>query len=59
MIEIEKAESYRSCNVCHSIESVCNFTFWAEGTNSGTQISLCKKCAEVLINKIEVVFNLK
>ena len=59
MIAVEKADRFRSCNVCGSREVVHEFTFWGNNTNSGTQVALCKKCAEDLIKKIQVVFNLK
>ena len=52
MIEIEKSEPYRSCNVCYAIDHVYNITFLYEGTNSGTQIALCDKCMKELTKKI-------
>lgn len=55
MIEIEKSEPYRSCNVCYAIDHVYNITFRYEGTNSGTQIALCDKCMQKLFEKIREV----
>ena len=52
MIEIEKAEKYRCCNVCYSQQKVFNITFWAKNTKSGTQVSLCEKCLNELKIKI-------
>lgn len=52
MIEVEKAEKYRCCNVCKSQQKVFNITFWAKNTNSGTQVSLCEKCLNELKIKI-------
>ena len=52
MIEMNKAEEYRSCNVCTSRHNVQNITFWANGTNSGTQIALCQECLTELSEMI-------
>ena len=52
MIEIEKAEEYRCCNVCNSQQKVFNITFWTNKTNSGTQVALCEKCLNELKIKI-------
>lgn len=57
MIEIEKSEPYRVCNVCYSIDHVYNVTFFYEGTNSGTQMALCDKCMKELSKKIREVKN--
>ena len=46
MIEIKKAEQTRCCNCCSSKQDVYNVTFWKDGTNSGTQVALCKKCMD-------------
>ena len=52
MIEIEKAEEYRCCNVCYSQQKVFNITFWAKSTKTGTQVSICEKCLNELKIKI-------
>lgn len=52
MIEIKKAERFRCCNVCYSKENVKNITFRYDGTNSGTQITLCESCITELVNKV-------
>ena len=46
MVEIKKAEQSRCCNCCSSKQDVYNVTFWKDGTNSGTQVALCKKCMD-------------
>ena len=46
MIKIEKAEKYRTCNVCHSENDVYLIDFRSE--YSGTQIALCKDCMKDL-----------
>ena len=52
MIEIEKSENFRCCNVCYSQKNVYNVTFRYNATNSGTQVALCKKCLKELTEKI-------
>ena len=46
MIKIEKAEKYRTCNVCYSENDMYVIDFRSE--YSGTQIALCKKCMKEL-----------
>ena len=52
MIEIEKAEKYRCCNVCYSEQDVYNVIFRSVG--QGTQVALCKKCLHELVKHIQV-----
>jgi len=55
MIKILEAESYRRCNHCTSDKDVFNINIRYKGTNSGTQIALCKVCANDLKNKLSDV----
>lgn len=52
MITVEKAEKFRTCNVCHSKKDVYNMVFRYEGTNQGNQIVLCDNCIKDLIQKL-------
>ena len=51
MIKVEKAESHRCCNSCHTRENVLNITVYGNETNQGTQISLCDACVKEMIIK--------
>ena len=53
MIEIEKAEKYRCCNVCFSEQDVFNVTFRSE-QGQGTQVALCKGCLRELVEHIQI-----
>ena len=52
MIKILEAESYRVCNHCTSDKNVLNINIRYKRTNSGTQIALCERCANDLMNKL-------
>lgn len=53
MITVEKAEKFRTCNVCHGNKNVYNIVFRYEGTNQGNQIVLCDNCIKDLIAEME------
>lgn len=53
MIEVEKAEKYRCCNVCFSEQDVFNVTFRSE-QGQGTQVALCKGCLRELVEHIQI-----
>ena len=44
MIEVSKADDYRSCCVCHSRKDVYRIMLRSEVNNSGTEIPICKDC---------------
>lgn len=52
MIKVTEAENYRTCNVCHSGKDVKNIMFRYKGTNTGTQIALCRMCIHELVLKL-------
>ena len=52
MITVEKAERFRRCNVCCNKENVYSIIMRYEGTNQGTQVTLCDKCIRALIQEI-------
>ena len=54
MIQIEKAEHYRCCNVCYSQEDVYNIMLRSE-QGMGIQVTLCKECLLKLKEKIQEV----
>jgi len=55
MIEIERGQSYRRCNVCYGKVDVYDITFVYNGTKQGSQIALCKDCVNDLIKKLNAV----
>lgn len=52
MISIEPAQTFKVCNVCYTKAPIYNIVFRYEGTNSGTQVTLCEACLEELSKKI-------
>jgi len=52
MISIEPAQTFKVCNACYTKAPIYNLVFRYEGTNSGTQVTLCDKCLEELSQKI-------
>lgn len=55
MIAIEKAERFRSCNVCYSNDDVYEVTFYYGKTRSGNQVALCQNCLLELKDRIDCV----
>ena len=54
MVKIEPLNfKGRLCNVCNSEHDVKLIVFRYVGTNSGTQIALCRECREVLLEELE------
>ena len=49
-VVVEKANSYRCCNSCNSKDEVIEITalMLVGNSNQGTQIALCKSCAQLL-----------
>ena len=52
MIQVKNAEDFRICNICCSKKNVKNITFLYDGTKQGSQVALCEKCINELLNKI-------
>lgn len=56
MVKIEPPDfKGRLCNVCNNKHDVKLIVFRYVGTNSGTQIALCRKCREVLRVELELI----
>ena len=56
MIRIEPPDfNGRLCNICNQKYDVKLIVFRYEGTNSGTQVALCRDCREVLMREIELI----
>ena len=54
MIRIEPSDfNERLCNHCCSKHDVKIVTIRYVGTNSGTQIALCRECREVLLEELK------
>lgn len=53
MINITNAEDYRLCNICGEKNNVYNLTFRYKGTNTGTQIAVCRKCIGNMVDIIQ------
>ena len=50
MITIKMASHWRSCNVCHSRQNVCEILF--KSGNQGTEVALCDRCRDYLAELI-------
>ncbi len=53
MTEVTRAEKFRICNICCSKEDVYNITFRYDGTNSGTQVTMCKECINKMVSTLK------
>ena len=54
MISIELPDyKDRLCNVCNQKNDVKMIVFRYVGTNSGTQVALCRGCREVLLEELK------
>lgn len=54
MIRIEHPDyKDRLCNVCVQKNDVKMIVFRYVGTNSGTQVALCRECREVLLEELK------